>query len=544
MIKSTFEAIVVGSGATGGVAALTLAEKGVKVLVIEAGPSLTLEKAIGGEPQNTIRRIQGLINGERRRQAQHPGYWKANPLLFANEIENPYTFPTDNPFYWTQGRQVGGRSLTWGGITLRLSENEFTSYDNESIQANWPISYKDLSEHYSEIEKRLRVYGKCDNLQQLPDGQYFDYLPFTNGEELLAKKVISKLNYPVIHSRGFGPNDHRKSKWPSSSSPGSTLLMALKTGNVEILSNHMVQSINMNKNSETAKGVVVIDQENGNIIELNSKLIVLCASTIQSIRILLNSEKSNKAGGFTDPSSSLGCNLMDHISTCRFFSMPKSNNYQKDFELSGAGSFFIPFGSNYTFIDKPNFLGGYGLWGGIDRFGLPKWLKRDPSKSLGFLIGHGEVIPNRKNKVTLSSKKDKWNIPVPHIEIKWRANEHAMAIHMNKRIQEVIQAANGEIKPLSEFVKMPFLEPIINKGLALQEVPPPPGYYIHEVGGAPMGRKETNSVLDQWNRLWRCSNVLVVDGACWPTSGWQSPTLTMMAITRRACLQALKHQVD
>jgi len=548
VIKHPYEVIVIGSGATGGVAALTLAEAGVRVLVVEAGPQLTAQEALGSEPKNTVNRISGIITGQKRIQAQHPGYWKANPLLYADEKDNAYTHPQENPYLWTQGKQVGGKSLTWGGITLRLSENELKASKQDGYGPDWPIEYSELAPHYSALEKRLRIHGKRDGLTQLPDGEFIDPLPFTSSEKFFGKTIKSSHGYPFIHSRGFGPHQPiRSNPWPRSSSPGSTLRSAIATGKVEILSEHTAERITMHRGQDAAKGILVVNHRNGVRTELDSSLIVICASTIQSVRLLLNSERNQHHDGFIDPSGQLGCNLMDHISICRFFALSKSkenDSFQnsKKNTLSGAGSFFIPFGTKFKNTSKINFQRGYGLWGGIDRFDPPGWLKQIPESNIGFLIGHGEVLPSHQNKVTLSSKLDRLGIPLPHINCKWGENEKKMAEHMKITIQETITSAGGKVLPLKKLIKLPLIDSFLDNAVALKEEAPPPGYYIHEVGGAHMGEKEENSVLDRFNRLWRCQNVLVVDGACWPTSGWQSPTLTMMAITRRACLKALRHQ--
>ena len=158
---------------------------------------------------------------------------------------------------------------------------------------------------------------------------------------------------------------------------------------------------------------------------------------------------------------------------------------------------------------------------------------------MGFLIGHGEVLPNNQNTVTLSNCTDQYDMAVPHISMVWRENEKKMVEEMNKVIELIINCGNGTILPVHEILNIPFAKQILNKSVAIKNDAPPPGYYIHEVGGAPMGSKKDNSVVDKWNRLWECKNVLVVDGACWPTSSWQSPTLTMMAITKRACEKAI-----
>ena len=204
--------------------------------------------------------------------------------------------------------------------------------------------------------------------------------------------------------------------------------------------------------------------------------------------------------------------------------------------LTGAGSFFVPFGRH---LPSADFQGGYGLWGGIGRFDPPRWLRRRPSSITGFLIGHGEVLPRADNRVTLSERTDRWGVRVPSIACRWSSNELAMVRHMRTSIQACIAAAGGEAKSIKDLFHLPLVEPFLEGAVALSEGAAPPGYYIHEVGGAAMGSSEASSVVDFTNRLWRVPNVLVVDGACWPTSAWQSPTLTMMALSRRASLLAL-----
>ncbi|WP_320674558.1 GMC family oxidoreductase [Prochlorococcus sp. MIT 1341] len=546
MVTKDFEAIVIGSGATGGVAALTLAEAGIKVLVIEAGPNYSSQKAIGSEPCNSFRRISSLLTGEHGQQLQHPGFWKANPLLFAKKKDNPYLFPPSHPYIWTQGRQVGGRSLTWGGITLRLSNQNFTSAEVDGFGPNWPIKHEDLDKHYSALEKLFKIHGMRDGLQNLPDGEYISPLPLTSSEKSFASKIQNDLGYKLINSRGFGPHQpSKKEPWPKFSSPGSTLRKAIATGNVEVLCNHIVEKLIMNNEKDKAKGVLLINILTNSRIEIKGKLIIMCGSTIQTLKILLNSEETNHSNGFVDPSGMLGENLMDHISTCRFFAVPKTNadhtnNVDSNYTLSGAGSFLIPCGDKIQNNNSKKFIRDYGIWGGIDRFNIPSFLRKIPETTIGFLIGHGEVLPQKKNKVTLSNELDKWETPIPFIDCCWGENELLMVSDIQKTINLMITSAGGKILPLHELINLPFLEPILSGAMALQEGAPPPGYYIHEVGGAPMGREENSSVVDPINRLWRCSNVLVVDGACWPSSGWQSPTLTMMAITRRACLEAIK----
>ncbi len=542
MIQKPYEAIIIGSGATGGMAALTMAKAGVRTLIIERGPELNVKQANGQEPCNTIRRLIGVTTGKYQKQPQHPGFWKSNPLLYADKTANPYTHPKEAPFMWTQGNQVGGRSLTWGGITLRLGPKDFEASKGKEYNLKWPINYKDLESHYTDIERFLKVYGNKDDLSQLPNGEYIGNIPFTESEIKFASNIKEKLKIPFIHSRGFELNED-KTKWPKSSSLGSTLKEAIRLGKVEILSNHIAEKLVLKKDRKSAKGIIVVNQKNGQRIELESKLIILCSSTIQTIRLLLSSEEKNNSYGLIDPSQSLGMNLMDHISTSRFFTLPINSNLNNSsikknkHSLSGAGSFFIPIGRDSS--KNNNFIGGYGIWGGIDRFEPPDFLKKFKNIKMGFLIGHGEVLPDNTNKVTLSKETDKYGISIPHISMAWGQNEKKMVTEMNKMIELIINSGNGTILPINEILNIPFAKQILNKSVAIKSEAPPPGYYIHEVGGAPMGIKKEKSVVDSWNRLWECRNVLVVDGACWPTSSWQSPTLTMMAIAKRACEKAI-----
>ena len=531
-----WDAIVVGSGASGGVAAMTLAEGGARVLVVEAGPDLTSTEAFGSEPGNLLRRIVGLTSGSHRRQSQHPGYWKANPRLYADERIHPYDHPTNQPFLWTRGLQVGGRSLTWGGITLRLSDEDLAGVNVDGEQVGWPLRSRDLMPHYAELERWLGVHGGRDGLDHLPDGDTQPALAATPAEQRFAEVVRHRLGYPVIQSRGFGPwLQETNAPWPRSSSRGSSLPRAMATGRTQLLSEHLVERLLVNAGGDKATGVVAVDQANGNRKELKADLVVLAASTIQTVSILLRSRRGEQSNGFDDPSGRLGTRLMDHVSTSQFFAFPEQVHAAQP-PLTGAGSFFVPFGRH---LSSAEFQGGYGLWGGIGRFDPPRWLRRRPSCITGFLIGHGEVLPRVENKVTLSERRDRWGVRVPLIACRWSPNELAMVTHMRASIKACIDAAGGEAQPIKDLFHLPFVEPFLDGAVALSDGAAPPGYYIHEVGGAAMGSNETSSVLDSFNRLWRVPNVLVVDGACWPSSAWQSPTLTMMALSRRACLLAL-----
>lgn len=540
------DVVVVGAGACGGVAAMVLAEAGLRVLVLDAGPDLQPDRALGREPINSLRRLAFLSSGRNPIQANHPGFWKHNPELYVDERLHPYRAPEDAPFLWTRGRQVGGKSLTWGGITLRLSDYEFKAGQWDGRSPCWPISHDDLDPFYTRLEGLLGVHGQRDGLPQLPDGHTLPPLPLTPGERHMQQAVGRELGLPLIPSRGFGkgpsaPGEPRS--WPPSSAQGSTLARALATGRAKVCPQAVVSHLWMDPSGERAKGVVVVDGRTGERLKVAANLVVLCASTIETLRILLHSQEGLDGPPLVDPSGLLGRHLMDHISTSCFFSLPVPGSPSAVAELSGAGSCFLP---NTLFGEHAavDFSRGYGLWAAIQRFDPPAFLKRRPGEALGFLIGHGEVLPTAENRVSLcGDQRDAHGLPIPLIACRWGANERAMVAHMERRMGAVVAAAGGEILPVEDLMVFPLLEPWLKTRPALGSGAAPAGYYIHEVGGAPMAAHEEAGVVDSRNACWRATNVLVTDGACWPSAGWQSPTLTLMALTWRACAGALGEEL-
>jgi choline dehydrogenase-like flavoprotein len=532
------DAIVVGSGASGGVAALALAQAGLQVLVLEAGPELSAPRAFGSEPRNSLKRLGAVSSGRQRLAAQHPGYWKANPDLYVDEWQNPYSTPQGHPFLWTRGRQVGGKSLTWGGITLRLSDAEFEAAERDGHGTSWPIRHADLAPYYERLEALLQIHGQCDGLNQLPDptGAPRPALPLTPAEQHLQRCIRRDLDLPLIPSRGFALRRSSEGPWPRSCSQGGALKAALATGRVQLQSEAVVSHVEVDRRSGRASAVEWVEGRSRQRRRSEAALVVLCASTIESLRLLLHSQQ---VGGLEEVSGRLGQGLMDHVSASCFFALPEQPSPGAT-ELSGAGSCFIPntvnLGDGSTSAD---FLRGYGLWCGIQRFDPPQLLKRQRQAAVGFLIGHGEVLSRPENRVSLHPQRcDAWGIPIAHIDCRWSTNEHRMVQHMQQRMQAVVASGGGQIAPLADLFVMPLIEPLVRGSLAMAPGAAPPGYYIHELGGAPMGHVESDGVLNRWNQFWRTPNLLVCDGSAWPSAGWQSPTLTTMALSWRACEHA------
>ena len=532
-----YDAIVVGAGATGGVAANTLAQQGLSVLVLDAGPQLAPDAVNAHSLTQGVLRLLNLATRKQSYQALHPGYWKANPNLFVNEKDNPYSTPPERPFYWIRGRQVGGRSLTWGGITLRLSDFEFKAASHDGYGRDWPISHGELAPFYSQLERSFQVKGNPDGLPQLPDGCYSEPPALTPAEVYLQKLIHQHFpDRQLISSRGFplhcpSPED----PWPRSSSLGSSLKQALATGKVTVQPDAVVSHLTFDPVSRRARGVEYVHRVHKTTHEVRGHLVVMCASTIETVRILLHSTEPYQRGGLANQSGLLGRNLMDHVSTMQFFTLPQFPQLRKSFDLSGCDSFYIPRFTNLQ-GQQEDFCRGYGLWGGVQRVDIPALVRKTGNQALGFLVGCGEVLPQVNNRVELSAERvDAWGIPVAHIDFTWSDNEYRMLTHMQQQIRTLIDRAGGRCVSPAEILRAPFMSGVLSQIEERSMTSARPGYYIHEVGGAPMGTSPDHSVVNPCNQCWDAPNVLVVDGACWPTSGWQNPTLTEMAITARAC---------
>lgn len=534
--EDTFDAIVVGSGATGGVAAMALAQQGLKTLVLEAGPRLHGPRSYGSPLANLARRLKThWLTKNQPVQEWHGGYWETNPNLFVDDCENPYSTPADKPYLWIRGRQVGGRSHTWGGVCLRFSDLEFRAPERDQKGSCWPIAYRDLEPFYGRLERLLEVHGAKDHLTQLPDGEFLEPGRFSPGELRLQSDLQQNFGRKMVISRGIraGRCARGGEKYSRLSSNQTTLAQAAATDRLTLQSDAVVHQILIDPTTSKATGVEFIDAETGVAHRRRARLVVLCASSIETIRLLLNSKSSTFPEGMGSSNGLLGKGIMDHIAGMVYFYLPEAAEPPIDsYPLLGSEGAIIPRFANTS--------RGYGYWGGVSRLGFPKALRKDPKTALGFFCGMGEALQSDTNVVTLDQNlKDKWGVPAARINYSWLEEDLKLAKTMRTDLVEMVTASGGKTATLTEILRTPLLKDFMTELHRKWEVSVP-GAFVHEVGGARMGSDPSRSVTNRFGQVWDCPNIVIGDGAVFPSSGWQNPTLTEMALCLRACENAVE----
>ena len=550
-----YDAIVIGSGITGGWAAKELTEQGLTTLVLERGRQV---KHIKDYPTTTkapweYKHHNHLTRREKQQyhiQSIKYNFDASSKHFFINDLEHPYLNPSDQPFRWFRGYQTGGRSLIWGRGAYRFSDVEFESNAKDGIGTDWPLRYQDISPWYDYVERFIGVAGSLENLDHFPDGVFLP--PFDmNQAELEIKKRIEAhysdrklIPNRVAHLTKVAPGQFKgRSQCQARdmchtgcpygayfSSNSSTLPAAYDTGNLTLQSHAIVESIIYDEQQDKVVGVRVMDAQTRETTEYFSRIIFLCASTLASTGILLNSKTPRFAEGLANSSGVLGHYLMDHHMDVGGYGTLEGfeDSYYSGFRPASVA---LPRFRNLGKQDT-NFLRGYGLWGGAARQGINpaqvgigaayKSQVTQPGPWRMNLYAQAEGLPYYDNRVELHpTEKDQWGQPLLNIISEFKENERLMRIDIKEQTAEILEAAG--LKDIN-----------ITEGPAIM------GDTVHEMGTARMGHDPKTSLLNAFNQCHDIPNLFITDGSCMPSSGYASPSLTYMALTARACAYAVE----
>jgi len=549
--QNTFDAIVVGSGISGGWAAKELTEKGLKVLMLERSKNYEHNKdyaTAGKNPWEFEHRGRTTAAQKKDYPVIHRG-WAANEPVMASwvdEKDSPYT--EVKPFTWWRSYQLGGRSILWGRQSYRLSDLDFEANAKEGIGIDWPIRYKDIAPWYDYTEKFAGISGSMEGLSHLPDGQFLPPMDLNCVEKDVAARIkaqykgerhlfigrVANLTAPI---EGRTQCQFRNRCWEGCpfggyfSTQSSTLPAAMKTGNLTVRPFSIVTKLIYDKDTKKATGVVVLDAETNQTYEYFSKIVFVNASALNSTWVLFNTATDIWPGGLGSSSGELGHNVMDH-----HYNLGASGTVEgyEDKYVYGrrANGFYIPRFANMG-NDKRDFLRGFGYQGGASRAG---WSRNVAELSIGAdfkeamtepgdwsigATGFGEILPYHENKITLDKNvKDKWGLPVLSMDCELKENEMKMRKAIVSELKGMFEASG--VKNVNTW----------DSGHAI-------GHGIHEMGTARMGKDPKTSVLNAHNQVWDAMNVFVTDGACMTSSACQNPSLTYMALTARAADHAV-----
>jgi len=510
MSNEIFDVLIIGSGHAGGMAAKVLTEKGARCLMLNAGPVADVVHDAERKPAYELP-YRGFRPPGKVEHVFQSNEFNAN--VWVDEKEVPYTFDPAHPYNWVRVRLFGGRSLFWSRQSFRLSDYEFKARSHDGFGDDWPISHAELSPFYSRVEDIFQVCGAMDGPPQMPDGNFIlDKDPWSDSMRRFTA-AGKRLNMPICKPRrALGRNG-------LASSVNLLLPDAEKTGKLTSVANAVVRELTVDKATGRPNGCHFVDRLSQREMTVKARVVVLAAGTLESTRLLLNSNIGNSSG-------LVGRYLMDQIYGAGMVcSVPEARSGRSNTTLMGGGA-IVPRFRNIN--SKSNsFMRGYALnvtssTGGLDprnfaAYGAELQHKLDEYHGSGFhMTIMGEVLGRYENHVRIDKEKvDAWGIPVLHVETSYTDNEYAMAEDAVDVGCEVAEAAGFEV-------------------LSRNNVPNPPGYSIHEVGTCRMGDDPKRSVLNRWNQSHDHKNLFVVDGSAFTSSGWQNPTMTILSLSMRA----------
>lgn len=547
--ENTYDAIVVGSGISGGWAAKELCEGGLKVLLLERGknvehPNYPSAMATPWQLEHAGR----LTQEDRTRcpvQTRHFSYSGDNKHFYINDLENPYK--ETKRFDWIRGDIVGGRSVLWGRHCYRWSDLDFTANLRDGIAVDWPIRYKDIEPWYDYVEQFIGVCGQSEGIPHLPDGKFLPPMTMNCVEEDFKRKAleifpdrkitigrVANLTAPV-KGRGvcqYRNLCHRGCPYGAYfSTNASTMPAAFATGNLTLRPNSLVNRVLYDEQKGKATGVEIIDIETNEVLEFHSKIIFLNGATLATAFILLNSTSNRFPNGLGNDSDQVGRNIMDHHKGAG--AEAEVDGFEDQYYFGRRpNSVYIPRFRNLS-EKRTDYIRGFGYQGGASRTGwnrghndleigasLKESLQAPGGWRIGF-GGFGECLPYEENRVTLNTdQKDKWGRNTLTTDVEFKANERSMQQDMATAMAEMLDAAG--YKNVRPYANISF-----------------PGNANHEMGGARMGRDPKTSVLNSFNQMHAVKNVFITDGSFMTSASCVNPSLTYMAMTARACAYVL-----
>ncbi len=539
---------------TGGWAAKELTEKGLRTLVLEAGRPIVPEQDYVEHVPPWEVKFRGL--GDRRRLQQDQPIqstcyacdeWSSK--FFVSDKEHPYTTEAGKPFRWIRGRQVGGRSIMWGRQSYRWSDLDFEANLRDGIAVDWPIRYADIQPWYDYVEDFIGISGEALGLPQLPDSKFLPPMDLNCGETFVRNKLAKHFGGERVLTIGraailtqahqgraachyCGPCERGCITRSYFSSVNATLPAAEKTGRMTLRPFSVVHSVSFDSKTRRATGVRVIDAKTRATVEFRAKVVFLCASALESVRILFNSSTSEFSNGLANSSGELGHNLMDHVKAGGADALIPCDENSMEIGRRPNGVYMPRFRNVKT--KNTEFLRGYGFQARGYRQGWERGIEQtgfgaDFKKSLRAagpwhfrFYGFGECLPNHNNFVELDKETiDACGIPSLKIHCSWRENELALRKDMAVSAAEMLAAVGGrDIEPFAP--------------------DEPPGFAIHEMGTARMGRDPKTSVLNSFNQAHDVKNLFITDGGAMVSSSCVNPSLTYMALTARACDYAVQ----